>query len=906
MDKKNKLWYGSDEVGDFHPLVERGLYEALEKSKLDKEYEILHHFGKHTSGIPDFVIVDKKTKDYVLIIEVKKTPLDVFGFDAGDQSRNYVKELYPLKWKKDHHPYFCVTNLEYVQFYSHRTKTPLIGCTLKGSPHFCGELSKEDYYSNFVKCFTEKFNLVKNIGSPQFSKQLEAISETFEKSIYKLSDILESNIERFSNYSEGEEKFKQAILYELLRFVFYHYIKSIYKKNNPPYYVHFPDFKLSSNSPKEIVEVIENNFLEAQKVDFKDILSNSLLNERIIPEILLKDENLVEILTNFIKILSENIEEGIEQEGGIDYFLSIIKEKVYNRTEMHKKGKIMSDEILSKILSDLSIFPNSKKILDPACGDGNLLISAYEKIKEANKKLSHNQILTLIHGFEIDPNLSQLTSFRLIAKNLNKVDNETKTGIKNIDLFEVDQEEEYDSILMNPPYLRNEEVDLSTKQKYIKNLEKSGKKSFIRKVGQPNLYFYFIEKALKMLNKKGSASIILMAKFLNNKDGIHLKEYLLPYLEKIICYPPNFFSEFAVTTCIIVLSKKRNTKISFLKILNGGVFGNKDFITDCLKKENEFESKDYILRTIEKSNLNPGDNWNKYFLPEVDIFKKLYSKGFFNLDNYYGKFKRGGAENSGGSKMIFPETSSNPLKEEFNLLSPVTILGLQNNKSPRGKRRSFILDEESLSFDKGIDFNSNLQNNIKYLEDVKKQVGLSKWPKIKSNLKNSLVAPILIIPRADRKKHAVYYNPFKNKKVLISTNFFFLDVCKNLRKDLGEEIQHKFFLAFLLSSFGQLQFELLGNNHEGMRKMEKFMLQKLKVPDISKIKKPKIEEIVKILEKLKEDFNGLEENKLRNELNSLFSEVLYKIDKKDFNSPEEMNLLVKNILQTVLEERIIK
>ena len=71
---KDKIWYGSDEVGEFHPVVEKGLKEALKNSNLEKNYEIIHHFGKHTSGIPDFVIVDKKTKDYILIIEVKKPP----------------------------------------------------------------------------------------------------------------------------------------------------------------------------------------------------------------------------------------------------------------------------------------------------------------------------------------------------------------------------------------------------------------------------------------------------------------------------------------------------------------------------------------------------------------------------------------------------------------------------------------------------------------------------------------------------------------------------------------------------------------------------------------------------------------------------------------------------------------
>ena len=59
-----------------------------------------------------------------------------------------------------------------------------------------------------------------------------------------------------------------------------------------------------------------------------------------------------------------------------------------------------------------------------------------------------------------------------------------------------------------------------------------------------------------------------------------------------------------------------------------------------------------------------------------------------------------------------------------------------------------------------------------------------------------------------------------------------------------DEQQYKFITAFLLSSFGQIQFELIGNNQEGLRKLEGFHIKRFKIPGLTQFTQLEIASVV--------------------------------------------------------------
>ena len=114
------LTYFDDEVKKYHPVVEQCLNDALFNTGLDGKYAIKHHYGEQTDGIPDFVLVESKTDDRVAVIEVKKTPGDTLSPRYGAQAMKYVRSLKDKNWGKDYPLHFCVTNIEFTQFYHYR------------------------------------------------------------------------------------------------------------------------------------------------------------------------------------------------------------------------------------------------------------------------------------------------------------------------------------------------------------------------------------------------------------------------------------------------------------------------------------------------------------------------------------------------------------------------------------------------------------------------------------------------------------------------------------------------------------------------------------------------------------------------------------------------------------------
>ena len=128
------LWYNSDEVADFHPLVETALNNALVNCSYNKIAEVVHHPSiPNSTIIPDFAIRLIASQRYIFIVEVKRTQRDVESQRYQNQSRSYVTDFGP-HWEPNYHKYFCVTNIERLVLFADRNGVPLTSCLLKGNP----------------------------------------------------------------------------------------------------------------------------------------------------------------------------------------------------------------------------------------------------------------------------------------------------------------------------------------------------------------------------------------------------------------------------------------------------------------------------------------------------------------------------------------------------------------------------------------------------------------------------------------------------------------------------------------------------------------------------------------------------------------------------------------------------
>jgi len=105
----------------------------------------------------------------------------------------------------------------------------------------------------------------------------------------------------------------------------------------------------------------------------------------------------------------------------------------------------------------------------------------------------------------------------------------------------------FDVVIGNPPY--GATVNLEEK-KYFKN-------GFISSIGKYDSYYFFIEKAIRLLAHGGYLGFIVPDTWLTNVFTKNLREYMLSQgtIIKIISLPQKVFSDANVDTCIIILVK---------------------------------------------------------------------------------------------------------------------------------------------------------------------------------------------------------------------------------------------------------------------------------------------------------------------------------------------------------------
>ncbi|WP_374173196.1 BpuSI family type II restriction endonuclease [Flavobacterium tructae] len=912
------LWYNYDEVTGFHPVVEVAVKNAITNCGYDSVFELVHHPAiPNSTIIPDFAIKLRASNRYVFVIEVKKTARDVISQRFQNQCRSYVTDFSPY-WEPNFPKYFCLTNIEELILFADR-QGPISTCILKGNPksHSRFDAKTRDATLTsveFQKSFEQILPMIYNRIKPEWDNNWKPIIDSFDQNFKSVSGKLSFNKELSDELS----------LYEFFRLLAFTYLKDYYNQTKNPNQSYFKGFPTDKDNLQSFKTKLSNNYDRVLQLDFNQVFSNHPNSTiRIFPENF--DSSILQYFKNIIKALNDFGSQAVSDNPLPEYIFNLLTSKVYDKETLNKKGKIMSDTELSILLATLTIEDETSLILDPCSGDGALLDASYDYLNllSLSKGIfkTHNELLEQTSGIEIDPFLAQLATFRLIAKNLSGVNSQTTANIVTGNTFVNPKSSSYDVILMNPPFLRNDnpKAPIPAVDKALMNIAitKNGQLNFVELASQPNLYFYFVNYVWHYLNDHGKAGFILMAKFLNNEDGKYLKRFILDKVEAIILYPRNYFSDFKVTTVITVLNKETTNDIKFLRILSEDLLSRPEEIKSILNSNSiSINTSEYTLKVVDR-NIDPSDNWKMYLIDPEDKFGKLNSLSFVEpLDTFFTIKKRGNAENNGGSTIIFPNFNNFP----YSTISKNNIgYGVKNSKSIR----KLILDKNNLEEEKAIHFpdryDDTSSNGLSIINqsdsglntvfDNNNSADAKTWRKIVNNAFSNKVTFDILIPRAERTKHSCYYNPFSSFPVVLTTNFFYLSGLKNENTNaiISKESQLKFITAYLNSCFGQIQFEIHSNNQEGMRKLEGFHINELKVLDLRLLSKVEVDSVVSEFEA----FSALNiaisggEGLLtpRRKLDEEIAKIIYNRDNLGFSSNIQLTDFFELFLADLVEDR---
>jgi adenine-specific DNA-methyltransferase len=119
-----------------------------------------------------------------------------------------------------------------------------------------------------------------------------------------------------------------------------------------------------------------------------------------------------------------------------------------------------------------------------------------------------------------------------------------------VDFFDYDQDEKFETIIGNPPYVRYQDISSTTKMKLNSQIFDS----------RSNLYLFFMEKCLEHLSPKGELIFIVPRDFLKSTSSIQLNRYLfsLGTITHLIDLGDSRVFLGAVPNCVIFRFEKGN------------------------------------------------------------------------------------------------------------------------------------------------------------------------------------------------------------------------------------------------------------------------------------------------------------------------------------------------------------
>lgn len=327
--------------------------------------------------------------------------------------------------------------------------------------------------------------------------------------------------------------------------------------------------------------------------------------------------------------------------------------------------KELSDYIAKNVLSFTDSHKNNLRVLDPAVGDGELLISLYNIASKSGIKVS-------LIGIDTDDDALEKARVRFAT-----------AGITNYQLIQQDfiefatennNAESFDLIISNPPYVSTENLGANKSQELSKILGLKGK---------IDLYQAFYLGIGRVLKTNGTMGVITSNKFLYNKSGKVLRKYLLDdfKLHSIIDLGDTKLFTAAVLPSILFGTKElfaSQTEANFLTIYETSNQENYSPASSVYEILDMNKQGVYQIKTIQyevktgtiQFPINITNVWN--FATDEDYeWAQHIEKTFSKRISDFGKI-RVGIKTTADSVFIHDNWSkfSNPIPEE-NLLHPL-------------------------------------------------------------------------------------------------------------------------------------------------------------------------------------------------------------------------------------------
>ena len=347
--------------------------------------------------------------------------------------------------------------------------------------------------------------------------------------------------------------------------------------------------------------------------------------------------------------------------------LGSVFEQLIPAEERHLLGQFYTPIKVADLITAFTIDGDQPCILDPGCGSGTFLMSAYRYMDNITQ-LNHKELLSTIWGIDLSPLATELAMINLYRQNLTEFNNfprivpgdffnhlpgqkiefpiEKRTS-KGPQKAEVPIPK-FDAIIGNPPYLRSQNQD-DLDDMYKERLYKTMERLHTYIAPKTDLFAFFIYHSIQFLAPKGRLGFVTSASWLTAEYASTLQYLLLDRLKLIAVITSqeeSFFSQVDINTTIIIAEMPDDKSfdddiirfVSLKKKVGDLVNSSSEYWKSLMELVGEIEAHNQHVET-EKYRLYAGSikeekkhliespkkprNWSKYLRAPISYYKMV-------------------------------------------------------------------------------------------------------------------------------------------------------------------------------------------------------------------------------------------------------------------------------------------
>jgi type I restriction enzyme M protein len=225
--------------------------------------------------------------------------------------------------------------------------------------------------------------------------------------------------------------------------------------------------------------------------------------------------------------------------------LGSVFERLIPHDEQISLGQFYTPRPVADLIVAFTVDGERPLILDPGCGSGTFLMSAYDYLAD-RIGLGHSELLSICWGFDVSAFAAELAAINLFRQDLSEFDNFPRIVPGNFFDREPGQTVEFpaprvhggsvakipvpiphfDCVVGNPPYLRSQNQD-DLDPDYRMQLFPAAAVAGVKARPKTDLFAFFIYHALRFMRVGSRLGFVTPASWLTSDYAISLQTLLL-------------------------------------------------------------------------------------------------------------------------------------------------------------------------------------------------------------------------------------------------------------------------------------------------------------------------------------------------------------------------------------------